>query len=166
MPDIVHTPELRELADALYPLAKQAQVKAAYWISTPRGEYQTHHGNNEWCRDCGTFMVRHLRRRERDRGKRRDYILDGGWSSEHDTLISCTQCGARLACSLLSYGAWEEIGYFEENGVRPGNAADAYDLSEALFALEYATMEDRSDLRRACKVGRAAIKANKEAGFL
>jgi hypothetical protein len=151
----IHSPECRDLADALWPLASKATVKSGYWITTPDGEYQPAHATNNWCGDCGTFMVRHLRRR--DPKRRSEYMLDGGWVSEYDTPIACAHCGVRLRCSMLTTGAAEELDYFRDHPPRPGNPDDAYDFHEVLTALEYADERDIWMVEEALVIGRAAV---------
>lgn len=88
-------------------------------------------------------MVRHLRKREKNRRRRDDYILDGGWRTEHDGPVFCAGCGAILDGSLTDYGAVSEIEHYSSYPPRPGNAFDAHHLCEALSTLEY-TSEDRA----------------------
>jgi hypothetical protein len=123
---------IHELLDALRPLASQCKVKADHWIRMPNGgSYETDNGS-EWCRDCASFMIRHLRKKD---PKRRDeYILDGGWASEHDTPPMCCQCGAKLTASLLTYGGIYELEHFAENPPTPGNVDHAYEVSEMISA--------------------------------
>lgn len=150
---------LREAISALRPLAARAEVRDAYWISTPDGELLSDNGN-EWCREHGMAKVRNLRRR--DRRRRDDYILDGGWVSEHDTPPRCAHCGVRLRASLLSCGVMEEVDFFQEHPPRPGNADDAYALVEVLEGLFCAPAEDEELVREALGIARALAAAHKQ----
>lgn len=159
MSDTIYNPECTKLMDALRPLAAQVDVKSAHWICTPNGEYETHNGEREWCRDCGTFVVRHLRRR--DRKHRQDYILDGGWPSEHETPIFCAHCGAKLECILLVSGGLYELEHFAENQPTPGNRNHAFELYEMLSAFEYVGPEHAEAAQEAIKIGRVFVEAGR-----
>ncbi|RWN35823.1 hypothetical protein [Mesorhizobium sp.] len=161
MTDTLHTPECRTLADALWPLASKYPVKPDHWITTPRGEYETYHGYREWCRECATFMIRHLRRK--DPRNREEYRLDGGWRSEHDGPIYCAQCGVRLTSAMLSTGAGEEVGHYAENPPDPTPQC-AYDIHEVLQALEYTRQRDAELVAEAVEIGRKLVAAIEAAG--
>lgn len=126
------------MIDALHELAMMAEVKDAYWIVTPDGEYISDSGN-EWCFDCGIAKTKSLRKHDRKRA--REYILDGGWVSEHDTPPHCAHCGVKLRASLRFYGGIYELDHFRNNPPTPGNVDHAYEVSEMLSALQYADTE-------------------------
>lgn len=134
-------------------LAKVAiATKNCHWISTPNGDQ-----GREWCHDCGRAMVRHLRRR--DRKNREDYILDGGWRTEHDSMPICAGCGTFLGGNLTAHGASQEMLYYEENGLSTRPDVDALYLSEIIDALD----DDDKDARKAAiRLGRMALKAAKK----
>ncbi len=140
MSAIVQHDEIWGLILSLRPLASTVEERECHWISTPKGDL-----GNEWCQSCGRAMVRHLRRREKDRRKREDYILDGGWRTDHDGPVFCAGCGVRLNGSLTEYGAIEELEHYSTYGFRPGNAYDAYEMTEMISALEY-TSEGSAEL--------------------
>lgn len=99
-----------------------------HWILTPDGD----HGE-EWCPDCGHFKVRNLRRH--DRKRRADYILDGGWRTEHDGIRICAGCAAFLDGGLTTYGAKSELEYYRECGLSTQRDVDALYLSEIIGSL-------------------------------
>lgn len=138
MSTLVTHDEVWRLIQLLRPLASTVDERECHWISTPNGDQ-----GNEWCPSCGRAMVRHLRRHEKSLRLRGDYILDGGWRTAHDGPVFCAGCGVRLNGSLTEYGAEEELEHYNTYGFRPGNAHDAYELTEMLSALEY-TSEDRA----------------------
>lgn len=104
------------------------RCKPCHWISTPNGD----HGD-EWCPDCGYFKVRNLRRH--DRKHRADYILDGGWRTEHDSMPICAGCGAFLDGALTTYGAKQELEYYRECGLSTRRDVDALYLGEIIGSL-------------------------------
>lgn len=112
-----------------------SKVKDSYphWICTPHGEYETDNGN-DWCEDCGRFMFRHLRRKDRKRAQ--DYFFDGGWTSESDSHRFCAHCGCWLRISLTSYGVEEELAHYREHGVGASDN-DAYALSLLINAISW-----------------------------
>lgn len=140
---------LRGLAWELSKVAKE--TKPCHWISTPDGDQ-----GSEWCPDCGYYKVRNLRRH--DRRHRRDYILDGGWRTDHDSMPICAGCGAILAGSLTSYGASEELAYYLESGLSEAPHTDAIYLSEIVDSLVYIEIAD-GDLSRITEMARQTIAA-------
>lgn len=150
--DIVHHPEARKIADALYPVAKQVTVKSAHWITLPDGSSFYTDDGAEWCHDCGRAMLRHLKRR--DRKNRRGYMLDGGWISEHETPPHCCGCHSKLDAILLTYGALEELSHFRDSPPNPKSPDQVYEVREMLVALEYAKKDDTPYVREAIKIGR------------
>lgn len=148
--------DVNDLIDALRPLASQARVESAYWISTPDGEYLSHNGN-EWCRDCGTAKVRHLRKHDRKRA--RDYILDGGWVCEHDTPPACAHCGVRLRANLTVHGGLYELDHFRENQPDSENIDDAYQISEMLAAFQYTKSRYDTFAAEAIEIGSRLVAA-------
>lgn len=152
----IHTPELAELAAVLWPIASKAVVKDAYWISTPDGEYVSDNGN-EWCRECGTSKLLSLR--SEDPEQQDEYILDGGWVSEHDGPIHCSQCGVRLKSNMLTTGCSWEIDHFAEHPPRPGSPDDTYAVHEILEALEYASADHSDLVAAALELGRSTAAA-------
>lgn len=156
MSDTTRHSEIAELIDALRPLASQAKVKRAYWITTPDGEYLSDN-SNEWCRGCGTAKVKHLRKH--DRKRRGDYILAGGWCTEHDTPPHCAHCNVKLEASLLTYGGLYELDHFRDNPPVPGNVDHAYEISEMLLALAYTKPENHQFALEAIEIARALIAA-------
>mgnify|MGYP006170815271 CR=1 FL=1 len=160
MREFVDHPECAELIDALRPLASTVLVKDAHWICTPDGEY-THSvsGGSNWCRDCARAIVRHLRKKDRNRERRSDYILDGGWPTEHETPPFCAHCGARLDAILLSYGALEELDHFRENPPTPWNAGEAYEISEMLSAFEVTGPDDSDFVAEAVAIATKLVEA-------
>lgn len=122
-----------DLARKIDQLADLAKDSNPHWICTPSGEYETNSGN-DWCRTCGTFMFRHLRRK--DRRNAGDYFFDGGWRTESDCHRFCAHCGCWLRISLTSYGVEEELYHYRENGVGLNSIADeAYSLSLLMNAV-------------------------------
>lgn len=156
---IIHQEEVHDLIIALEPLARSAEVRNAYWISTPDGEYLSNNGN-EWCRTCGLYMVRHLKRQ--DRKRRDDYLLDGGWTSEHDTPPACAHCGVRLKAHLTIHGAAYELDHFRESPPQPGCPDDAYSFVEILYAVEYVSEEDAEIAEEAISLAKALVLAQRE----
>lgn len=124
-----------EALDALAPLAARVKIEPCYWIHTPDGEH-CGAGGYEWCFDCATPVMRHLRKRAR--GRDRDYFnLGGGYRTEHDGPRFCSHCGVRLDGSLTAYGAQEEMAHFMHYGVSPGCSWEAHELSEVLTTLTW-----------------------------
>lgn len=154
--EVTHHEEADELIDALRPLASQARVESAYWISTPHGEYLSNNGN-EWCRECGTAKVKHLRKHDKKRAS--DYILDGGWVCEHDTPPACAHCGVSLRANLTVHGGLYELDYFRDNPPDPGNIDDAYQISEMLAAFQYTESRYDTLAAEAIQIGRRLVAA-------
>lgn len=151
MSNSTYHPEVDDLIDALRPLASRAKVESAYWIATPDGEYLSNNGN-EWCYDCGTAKVKNLRKHDRKRAD--EYLLDGGWVSEHETPPMCAHCGVKLRASLLVYGGLYELDHFRDNPPEPGNVDHAYEVSEMLSAFQYTRQEHDDFAREAIEVAR------------
>jgi hypothetical protein len=160
MGDYVDHPECSKLIAALRPLADAVRVEPAHWISTPEGEY-THSlsGGSDWCRDCGAALVRHLRRRERNRKLRDDYVLDGGWPTEHETPPHCAHCGVKLEAILLTYGALDELEHFRNHPPTPGDPVEAYEISEMLSAFEVTGHDDHAYALEAIEIARTLVAA-------
>ena len=112
----------------LWPLANKIALKRCHWIVTPDGDLGT-----EWCTDCGYFKVRNLRRH--DRKRRQDYLLDGGWRTDHDHTPFCEACGELLDGNLTNYGSVTELEHYQEYGFSTNVILDAYFLEEMLCNL-------------------------------
>lgn len=134
--------QVSRLIDFLEPLVPDWALRPAHWISTPDGDL-----GSEWCEDCGTYMVRHLRRH--DRKRREDYILDGGWSTDAEHFTFCSQCGKRLHISLTQFGAVSEIENYEQNGFSLSRDDDAYELSQILASLSWREATERDTITAA-----------------
>ncbi|WP_370677574.1 hypothetical protein [Pleomorphomonas sp. PLEO] len=144
--------EPKILRDLAWQLSKVAQeTKPCHWISTPDGDQ-----GDDWCPDCGNYKVRNLRRH--DRRRRREYILDGGWCTDHDSMPFCAGCGSILSGSLTSYGSAEELAYYLENGLSETPRVDAIYLAEIMEALVYIEIAD-CDLSRITEMARQTIAA-------
>jgi hypothetical protein len=157
MGDIIHHPEVRDIVRALDPIAETVPVKNAHWITLPDGSsYYGSHGA-EWCRDCARPMIRHLRRK--DRRHRRDYVLDGGWCSEHETPPHCAGCGVKLECTLTSYGALEELDHFRDNPPSPAFPHTIYEVREMVQAVEYIDVRYDEFALEAITIGRTLADA-------
>lgn len=161
MSDSTHHEEVDTLIDALRPLASQAKVEDAHWIVTPDGEYISNNGN-EWCYRCGSAKVRNLRKRNPKRAD--EYLLDGGWVSEHDTPPHCAHCGVKLRAHLLIYGGIYELDHFRDNPPVPGNVDHAHEISEMLSAFHYTAPEHNELAAEAIEIGRALVAASKGEG--
>jgi hypothetical protein len=122
-----------ELARKVEALAQKVKDSNPHWICTPSGEYETNNGN-DWCADCGRFMFRHLRRK--DRKNARDYFFDGGWRTESDTHRFCAHCGCWLRVSLTDCGVKEELEHYRENGVG-SDVNDAYAIDLLMSAASW-----------------------------
>lgn len=148
-------PRATVLMDELTRLFQHMERPSAFWISTPIGEYESNNGS-DWCKGCGVAIVRHLRRQ--DRKNRGDYLLDGGWRTEHDHLVFCAHCGKTLDGSLTDYGASQEVEALSYYGVKPGSSYDAMSLYEALNALEWSVDGTNLDLAdAACDLAEALL---------
>lgn len=124
-----------DLAAQVSQLAHGAKDSNLRWICTPEGEYETNNGS-EWCDDCGYYMMRHLRSKERIKARRSGYLLDGGWRTESDTHRFCAHCGCWLRISLTDWGVKEELDHYRENGVGQNPIIDeAYSLDILLGAM-------------------------------
>lgn len=157
--DTTYHPEVDEIIEALRPLANQCRVEAAYWIATPGGgQYESMDGS-DWCRECGMAKVRHLRKHDRKHAN--EYILDGGWVSEHDTPPMCVHCGVKLEASLLAYGGVYELEHFRDNPPIPGNVDHAYEVSEMLSAFQCTRPDHDDAAREAIEIGRFLVAAMK-----
>lgn len=157
MSSLVHHPEIANLVSALYPLARTVTVKSAYWITLPDGSSYYADNGAEWCHDCGRAMIRHLRKK--DRKNRADYILDGGWTCEHDTPPHCAQCGVKLHASLTTHGALEELSHFADNPPPADNPSEAYEISEMLDALEWTTPDNSKFATEAIGIAQKLVAA-------
>lgn len=125
-----YVPEVCALIEQLAPFLPKERPEPAHWISTPDGDL-----GNEWCGDCGHYKVRNLRRR--DRKRRTDYILDGGWRAENDNFPYCVGCGKRLDACPTEYCISETIHHFETCGFSTDAAEDAFEIEEVLDHLDY-----------------------------
>lgn len=124
-----------ELAQAISLLAKKAKDSEMHWICTPNGEYETNSGN-DWCRTCGYYVFKHLRRK--DHRRRGEYFFDGGWRTESDGHRFCAHCGCWLRVSLTRYGIEEEIDHYRNNGVGLNSISDeAYSLDLLMNAVSW-----------------------------
>lgn len=140
--------EVTALIEQIRPMIGKMPIKYPRWISTPEGDLGT-----EWCSDCGYYKVRNLRRN--DRKRRSDYILDGGWRTEEEHFCFCKACGVTLDVCLTDYGAEEAIRTFEECGFSTSQQQDAYELSELLDRVEYASHSGDNPDQRAAVVALA-----------
>lgn len=122
-----------EIARQIDAHASKAKDSLPHWICTPVGEYETNNGN-DWCEDCGFFLFRHLRRKDRKRSK--DYFFDGGWVTESDSHRFCAHCGCWLRVSLTSHGVEEELDHYRENGIGT-DENEAYALSLLINAVSW-----------------------------
>lgn len=122
-----------ELARKVEELAQGVKDSNPHWICTPSGEYETNNGS-DWCADCGRFMFRHLRRK--DRKNAQDYFFDGEWRTESDTHLFCAHCGCWLRISLTDYGVKEELTHYRENGIG-SDANDAYAIDLLMSAVSW-----------------------------
>lgn len=123
-----------DLYFALEPLARHCPTKPAFWVTSPDGEVYTDYGS-DFCGSCASAICRN--RRRRDRKRRADYRVDGGWRTEHDVAPYCGGCGVKLDACRTGYGASRELEYYAEVGVRPGNALDALCLLEVLNVVDF-----------------------------
>jgi hypothetical protein len=122
-------------------LARQVKDSYPRWICIPGGGYYETNNGSEWCLDCGYYMMRHLRRKDRSRSK--DYLLDGGWRTESDTHSFCAHCNCWLRISLTDYGVDEELRHYRENGVLLNPVSDeAYSLDILLSAVSGTAQEE------------------------
>lgn len=133
--------EVRRLRERLEPFIPKWKLPYPRWIVTPDGDL-----GSEWCRNCGYYKVRNLRRRDRRRAE--DYILDGGWRTEEDGHRFCAGCGVRLDVGLTKHGVYEEVDHFEELGFSTDPEADAYELGELLDAVDYRSDGEDSEEER------------------
>lgn len=122
-----------QIAREIEDVAKFAQDSEIHWICTPAGEYETNNGN-DWCKQCGMYMFRHLRKKDRKRLK--DYYFDGGFRTESDSHRFCAHCGCWLRISLTSYGVEEELAHYRENGVG-SDENEAYALDILMRAVSW-----------------------------
>lgn len=134
--------ELLELAPLVRAYAEPyaEQVKDCHWISTPNGDY-----GMEYCDDCGEKLVEKLRSEDQENAD--DYILDGGWRTDHDTTVWCEDCGVRLNGALTDYGASEELAHYVCEGIHSFSPEVAYDISELID--HYDWQSDNSDMKEA-----------------
>lgn len=130
MLELGYVSAVTEMHEKIAPFIPVRELQGPRWISTPDGDE-----GQEWCDSCGYYKVRNLRRR--DRKRRGDYFLDGGWRSEQENFCFCAGCGQRLEVSLLEYGIINTLECFAECGFSTNPAEDAYEIGEVLHALEY-----------------------------
>lgn len=144
----------RDLIAALSPLAAQVTVRNAHWISGPDGDVYFNHGA-DFCRCCARAVIRHKRRR--DRANRKEYRLDGGWRSEHDSPKWCAGCGVKLDVSLTDHAVGSELEHYRSQGVRPGSKWDAHALLDVIYALDFGSSDPDTlaDLTEACDYAEA-----------
>lgn len=135
--------EVLDLSEKVALIASKERLPYPRWISTPDGDL-----GSEWCSDCGYYKVRNLRRR--DRKRREDYILDGGWRTEEENFLNCTACGVALDVSLTDFGVEQVLETYEENGFTTSRTSDAREIGELLSSVEYRFERDdeRSEERR------------------
>lgn len=122
------------------------ETRRCHWISTPDGD-----NGHEWCKTCGHYKIRNLRRH--DRKRREDYILDGGWRTEHDYQPMCHGCGAYLDGCLTKYGARQGMDHYRSEGLSTRPDIDALYLSEILGSLP----EDDEDFPLAVRLAQEIL---------
>lgn len=100
-----------------------ARVKAwdAHWIhGADSGE--------DFCYKCCKKEVANLKKKD----PKGEYIVDGGWRTDHDTPPFCYRCGRRLDGCLTDYGCEAELDHFLEHGVNLSRWGHCYEMSEVI----------------------------------
>lgn len=94
-----------------------------HWFSgdAPGWEYDA---GQDFCSECAEavlelFYEEHPELEERDEDgevdrEARTVQIDGGWSTDHDSLPFCEECGRRLTGHLTEYGVEQELEHFAE----------------------------------------------------
>lgn len=133
--------EDREICDEAYreaalellgPLAAQQELLPEHWV-------------HEWdeglsfCPICCQKKVEELLAKEPDA----EYMVDGGWGTDGDSIAFCETCGKMLSNSLTDYGAQQELEHVLEHGCNLSSPDDCYCL---LSAIEVLLWEKHSDL--------------------
>lgn len=131
--------QVTALKEQVLPFAADVVTRYPRWIITPDGDQ-----GDEWCTDCGGAKLRNMRRR--DRKRREDYILDGGWRTEEDGFRFCAGCGVRLDVSLTEYGFIDGLEKFDECGLSSSVADDAYEIAELLEYVEYQSDNEKPEV--------------------
>lgn len=147
-----------ELEAIMSPLADRVTLWPAYWIETPKGEAAARHGGSDWCGDCASALVRHLRRHA-FRKQREEVRLSGGYRTDHDHMLWCASCGRPLDGSLTTYGAHEEVDHFMWRGVTPGSSLDALSIYLILEATVHHTADKLELVEAAADLAEAFLWA-------
>ena len=71
-------------------------------------------------------------------------IIDGGWSTEHDSAPFCEGCGRLLEGSLTNYGISEEVEHFAAFRFRKMTPIRAFELERIFDRAAY--VEDKAAL--------------------
>ncbi len=113
------------------------------------GDVHWVHGDDEsrnWCYTCCKAKARHLRRHG-DRNMRKEYRIDGGYSTSfEDGPTFCEGCGNLLHYSLTRSGLEEELDHFLEYKIPEKiDPVTAYELATIFEAAEY---EEDGDIAR------------------
>ena len=106
------------------PIAAQYETRPEHWI----------HDWDEglsFCFDCATKKVAELLAEEPEG----DYIVDGGWGSEGDSLAFCETCSVALDNSFTDYAAEQEMDHFEEHDFDVTCPEDCHSLSNVIGAI-------------------------------
>lgn len=105
------------------PGVAQFPVLPEHWI----------HGWDEgfsFCEPCAQQKIAELLKEKPEE----EYLLDGGWIIEGDSMASCDTCGAALDNSFTDYAVRQELDHFLEYGFELKAPADCYSMQNILFA--------------------------------
>lgn len=120
-----------EIEDFIHSHAANAEVRPeCHWFSGDEPGWP-HDAGQEFCGECAEaildlFYEEYPELDERyedgeiDRAAR-DIVLDGGWSTDHDSLPYCDECGCQLNGSLTDYGVEQELEHFSDPERYPGH---------------------------------------------
>lgn len=117
--------QIDEIMQFLSEHARGVQVLPCFWING------WDEGLN-YCLKCCEYEVSRL---QSDNSLAEHVEVDGGWSTEHDSVPFCDRCGARLQGSLTEYGASLILQSVRESPVDWLEREGWYDLEQAIGAL-------------------------------
>lgn len=114
----------QQLEAIIEPIAAKFETKPEHWIHDWDESFS-------FCYDCAAKKVAELKAAPEDPNA--DYMIDGGWGIEGDSMAFCETCHCPLDNSFTDYGCKSELDHFEEYGFEL-TPADCYSLDNILGA--------------------------------
>jgi hypothetical protein len=124
-------------------LGETAVVKKPYWFMRNAGGVE----EGTFCRECAEKLRLKLAEANKDKPKVLECLdrLDGGWSQESDTVVTCKSCHELLEYTLTDYGAESEWDHFSEHGIDLNSTTVACEIDSIL--LNGAKLRDLKNVR-------------------